>query len=192
MDIIEAKTKTGRILKMICLLPLVIPPFTIILLYLGYRRLKNIPENDPNHKFLKIVLIYGVCLFVAGGCYLIWQHTRENYALNQPTVQWLPAEYATNVSYYKNLQRELYEFNITEENFQKLHVPGGIKLEEIPAGTPQIIERCSKWIEGTPEASHQAEVEVGLYAEWNEAGFKRKTVYDRLTGRAYYHAARPE
>lgn len=188
MDIIEAKTTWGRWVKMIILLipALIFPP---LLLLFGYRRLRNMPEDDPNYKALKYALIYGVVLVVAGFGVVIWHHMPKD-AENVENVTWLP-EVATNISYYRYpFHCEIYEYDISEADFRTIYAQE--KLEEIKE--PVTIKRYGARLEGYPEEKQSVTVKNGLCCIGQEdyvtGVYTKEIVFDRDSGRVYFCSER--
>ena len=119
MNIIEAETVWGRWVKMLllCLLGIFFAP---LLLWLGYKRMQNMPEDDPNCKFLKKILLGGLLFIVIGFGYLVWKLMPED-GEHAAHVPWLPTA-ASDISYYrKAFDRELYEYRISENDFRSLY-----------------------------------------------------------------------
>lgn len=190
MDIIEAKTNWGRWVKLILLLvlALIFPP---LLLLFGYRRLRNMPEDDPNYKALKYALIYGVILVVLGFGYIIWINMPED-AENVENVSWLP-DVATNVSYYRYpFHCEIYEYDVTEEHFRTMYEQE--TLEEIKE--PVTIKRYGARMEGYPEEKQSVTVKNGLCCFGKEnfttGVYTKEIVFDRDNNRAYFCSEREE
>ncbi|MBO5960211.1 MAG: hypothetical protein J6Q65_08820 [Lentisphaeria bacterium] len=190
MDIIEAKTTFGRIVKMVllCLLGVIFAP---LLLLLGYKRLRNIPGDDPNHRLLKYVLIYGVVLTVVLFGFVIWRFMPKSDE-NLERVTWLP-DIAKNVSYYRYPFRcELYEFSVNEDDFRVMYA------QETFEGIRESVRvrRFAARIEGRPEEQHTATVKNGLYCSGREVyrtgTYTKEIVYDRDTGRVYFCSEREE
>lgn len=190
MDIIEAETRGGRICKMLllCVLAVVFAP---LLLLLGYKRLRSIPEEDPNHRFLKYILIYGVVLTVGLFGYLIWIHMPK-YEENLSQVPWLP-DVAVNVSYYRYpFHCEIYEYDVSEDHFRAMYEQE--KLEEIRE--PVTIKRYTARIEGSAEESRTVTVKNGLCCfgreEFVTGVYSKEIVFDRDNGRVYFCSEREE
>lgn len=191
MNIIEAETTFGRVIKMLflCALGFVFAP---LLLLLGYRRLRQIPEDDPNHRFLKIVLMLGTVFTVVMFGYLIWRFLPQEDE-NVPSVSWLPTV-ASNISYYRRpFECEYYEFTVTEDDFRKMY--SREELLEIDPVNPVSIDRFAKFQEGRPEKDHTAVITHGLYRdkeiETVSGKYNTKIVFDRKTCRAYV-SSRPQ
>ncbi len=183
MNIIEAETSSARAIKMVllCILAIVCSP---VLLILGWYRLRNIPEDDPNHKFLKYILIYGVVLMVGLFGYLIWKFSPDS-GENKTNVTWLP-DLAVNISYYRQpFDCEIFEFDVNEENFKKIYIHE--KLQEITE--PITIKRYTAKIENSDPETHSVTVSGGMFAEGPikslSGKYYRKVVFDRTHGRAY-------
>ena len=190
MDIIEAKTTWGKIVKMLllCLVGLIFAP---LLLLLGYRRLRSIPEEDPNHRMLKFALIYGVVLVLLGFGFLIWKFMPKD-GEGVKNVSWLP-DIATNVSYYRYpFHCEIYEFDVTEAHFKTMY--GQEKLEEIK--DPVIIKRYASRMEGAPEEMRTVTVKNGLCCfgkeDYTTGVYSKEIVFDREKGRVYFCSEREE
>lgn len=190
MDIIEAKTTWGRIVKtvLLCLLGILFAP---LLLLLGYRRLRSIPEDDPNHRALKYALIYGLILTVGLFGVVIWRFMPEN-AERVSNVTWLP-DVAKNISYYRYpFHCEIYEYDITESHFRSMY--GQETLEEIRE--PVKIKRYMSRLEGCPEEMRTVTVKNGLCCFGREnfttGVYTKAIVFDRDAGRAYFCSEREE
>ncbi len=188
MDIIEAKTTWGKWLKVLLLCVIGLSPLVPLLLLLGYRRLRNIPEDDPNYKFLKWVLIAGVAVLVAIGLYLVHYFTQTREGENELFVEWLPPT-AANVSFHRTFYVDAHEFDISEEHFLELFKQrAGLKEIE----SEFVIDRYAKYYtDSRPEDQHTALVRNGLYMDWEVkhwiAGTRVfKVVYDRDKKRAYF------
>lgn len=186
MNIIEAETTFGRVIKMLflCALGFVFAP---LLLLLGYRRLRQIPEDDPNHRFLKIVLMLGTVFTVVMFGYLIWQWFLPHDAENVSSFSRLPTV-ASNISYcIRPYKSEHYEYTITEADFRAMHQYE--KLQEIDPVKPVTIDRYAKILENRPEKEHTATIRKGLFRENVKEAFlgeyHSKIVFDRETCRAY-------
>ena len=163
-----------------------------LLLLLGYRRLRQIPEDDPNHRFLKIVLMLGTVFTVVMFGYLIWRFLPQEDE-NVPSVSWLPTV-ASNISYYRRpFECEYYEFTVTEDDFRKMY--SREELLEIDPVKPVSIDRFAKFQEGRPEKDHTAVITHGLYRdkeiETVSGKYNTKIVFDRKTCRAYV-SSRPQ
>ena len=190
MDIIEAKTIWGRWVKML-LLCLVGFLFAPLLLLLGYRRLRSIPEEDPNHRFLKYVLIYGVVLTLGLFGFLIWRFMPKD-GENVQQVAWLP-DLAKNVSYYRYpFHCEIYEYDISESHFKAMYAQE--KLEEIKE--PVTIRRYAARMDRAPEEMRTVTVKNGLCCfgkeEYISGVYSKEIVFDRDNGRVYFCSEREE
>lgn len=191
MNIIEAKTLLGRILKTLFLCLLAITPFAPLLLYFGYRRLRRMDSDDPNYRFLKRVLTAGVAFLVFIGLYLVWRFAKPYHEENLPHVPWLP-ESARNISYYRScFAFDAYEFDIAEADFKKMYKQKDDRpFQEIVE--PRTIARFKKKISGSPRKEQTAVVKNGLFAEWEENGKVFHVVFDREKKRAYFLMFRRE
>lgn len=190
MEVIEAKTTWGRWGKMIllCLLGIIFAP---LLLLLGYRRLRSIPEDDPNYRALKYALIYGIVLVVLGFGFLIWTFMPKD-AEGVEQVPWLP-DIVSNVSYYRfPFHCEIYEFDVTEKNFRIMYAQE--TLEEVKE--PVTIKRYASRMDGAPEEMRTVTVKNGLCCfgkeDYATGVYSKEIVFDRDKGRAYFCSEREE
>ncbi len=188
MDIIEAETRWGRLLKVILLCILALTPLVPVLLLLGYKRLRQIPEDDPNYKFLKWILIAGLAVLVAVGLYFVYFFTQVREGENESFVTWLPPS-ATNVSYYRSFHIDAHEFDISEEHFLAL-----FKLRDQlePVKDAVTVTRYTKYYkEPRPETEHAAVIKNGLYYTKKINGRTFCVAYDRNRKRAYFYSEQP-
>jgi len=185
MDIIEAETTFGRWFKMILLCLLAFTGIGILpLLWIGYKRMQNMPEDDPNCIFLRKLLICGLIFIVAGFGYLIWK-LMPDYAEHKEHVSWLPTV-ATDISYYrKAFECELYEFRITEADFRSLYHRQ--EFEEIKE--PVTVTRCLKMFPAIQENEFTVTVKHGLHISriisTVSGQYRYSVTFDRDHGRAY-------
>ncbi len=183
MNIIEAETVWGKWVKVILLCILALSPLVPFLLLLGYRRWRNLPEDDPNSKFLKWLLIAGVAVLIAVGLYMVHHFTKVREGENESFVTWLPPS-AANVSYYRTHNIDAHEFDISEEDFLALFKQSD-RLEKVDQEFT--IDRYAKYYtKPTSEKLHIAAVRNGLCAAWQSNGRSFKIAYDRDKKRAYF------
>lgn len=189
MDIIEAKTTWGRWLKAILLCLLALTPAVPVLIWLGYRRLKNIPEDDPNYKALKYSLYLGlIYVFIVGG-YVIWFFARtsegENETWREARIDRIPQS-SCNISYHRSWNLDVHEFTVSEEEFVKSCTKRKDLQEIKEFKDGRRIERYAKYMGDKPEEEHYATATDGLYYEWiNDDSRIFKVMYDRQKQRAY-------
>lgn len=185
MDIIEAKTTWGRWVKTIILCLLGLSPLVPLLIWLGYRRLRNIPEDDPNYKALKYSLYLGIIyIFIVGG-YIVWFFARTSEGENEKSVKWLP-QTVSNISYHRSWNLDSYEFTVTEEDFRKWCTKRKDLQEIKEFKDGRKIERYAKFMKNKPKDEHYAVAVDGLYYEWTDDDSRIfKIMYDRKKQRAY-------
>ena len=166
MNIIEAETVWGRWVKMLllCLLGIFFAP---LLLWLGYKRMQNMPEDDPNCKFLKKILLGGLLFIVIGFGYLVWKLMPED-GEHAAHVPWLPTA-ASDISYYrKAFDRELYEYRISENDFRSLYhleVAQEKQPETAGAQAPADARAKPEQPETEPDGMRQADPRAFPFAE---------------------------
>ena len=191
MNIIEAKTTWGRWRKMILLCLIGLTPLVPLLVWLGYRRLQNIPEDDPNHKALKYSLYLGVFYICAVGGFIAWFFARTTEGENENQVNWLPKS-VSNISYHRSWNQDSYEFTVNEEDFIKWCTKRK-NLQEIREYGERKIERYAKFMKNKPKNEHYAVAKDGLYYEWTDDDSRIfKIMYDRQKQRAYIYTRKLE
>ena len=141
------------------------------------------------------VLLAMVALFPFAVFYMLQQG--PDFGENLQSVDWLP-ETASNVSYYRSDQVEIYEFSITVEEYKRWAERQGMHIRTITS--PISVSRYMAYIPGNPhlvpssdgltsEEFHQwqnmisIQVESGLYA--SEEGHYT-AVYDYNSHKCYY------
>lgn len=132
-------------------------------------------------------ITFGIVQFVN------WYETGES----KPTVPWLP-DYATNVSFARTHNWQLFEFDVTEENFRDW----ATQYQVLEISEPFYIERfhssSSQLIAG-PESGLSDELEIDpdevaiirnglMHHAWTNNRGGISLCFDRDKRRAYFHS----
>ena len=146
------------------------------------------------YAFVVLILLLPVAIY-------FYASSGPEYGENIPTVGWLP-RYATDVSYYRSKQVQVYEFRIKAEDFKTWATSNGMDVRRL--NTPEIVSRYKTYIP-TPEgassepATPEGVVTIEQFQDWQSAiSIKVETgiiaqsednavaVYDLRTQKAYF------
>lgn len=160
----------------------------------GLESLKPRTRRDIRALYAFAILLI---FFPLAALYYTSQST--NYGENVDSVRWLPDE-ASNVSYFRSKQVQVYEFQISPEAFTKWAQERGMFVR--PLRSQEIISRYKAYVPGetnkgdgpplpttpdgtieVPQDGSTAKVDRGLIAESSR---KEIAIYDVATQRAYY------
>ncbi len=146
------------------------------------------------YAFFVLILIFPVAVF-------FFLSNEPDYGENKPSVNWLPG-YASNVSYYRSKQVQVYEFAITPGDFKRWAESNGMTVRKLIS--QEILSRYAAYIPteagktgepATPDGSVSPEqfkawqdaisvkITSGLIAEGPN---KAVAIYDADTHKAYF------
>ena len=146
------------------------------------------------YAFVVLILLLPVAIY-------FYASSGPEYGENVPSVSWLP-NYASDVSYYRSKQVNVYEFRISAEDFKTWAGQSGMDVQRVT--TPEILSRYKAYIPNPESESSEPPVPQGAlsveqFEDWQDqisinvqSGMiakgddKAVAVYDIKTKKAYY------
>lgn len=146
------------------------------------------------YAFVLLILLLPIAIY-------FYASSGPDYGENVPSVSWLP-NYATDVSYYRSKQVQVYEFNISAEDFKTWAGQKGMEVQRVT--TPEILSRYKAYIpspesESAEPAVPQGAASIEQFEDWQNqisitvrsgiiatGSEKAVATYDLKTKKAYY------
>ncbi|ADE55816.1 hypothetical protein [Coraliomargarita akajimensis] len=150
---------------------------------------------------MRALYVLALCLLILPSSVMFFMKNQPNYGENHSSVNWLP-ETATNVSFYRSKQIQVYEFNMDFESFKAWAKERGLEVRQI--GSHQIISRYKAYLPNKQRSDSERPVSTGVKAaerldQWQQqisakiySGFIAlgpedvTVLYDATEGRVYF------
>lgn len=150
---------------------------------------------------LRALYAFFACILVLPIAVFLFMSNAPDYGENVESVSWLPG-YATDVSYYRSKQVQVYEFQISPEDFKRWAESNGMTVKRLIS--QEILSRYKAYVpteagkkgqSATPDGNLSIEqfeawqddisikVDAGLIAIREDEAM---TIYDNLTKKAYF------